>query len=315
MIAELAKSLNGGEALRLSPCDLIPFIRGRTLWLVGDSHTKSFYRALQCFLIDAWDNQQQLCETSQDAYAVQELRNLPVRAGESQCLHLSGIGGGRICVVFVVLGDALVNNNNVAMDGVLPLLRAKFAKPYDIFYVSFGTWHKKSQEWWNTFRPALHNLGQYYAATKNQWPYLLFRETPATHSPDSSRTKCLDAQGFVYQPWNGALEVAPNVRITADQAWRLGQTENMIIGSILGKYGVPLVAGFNVSAALADNHIGTVLSKQLDCLHYCHPGVPEMWIWYLYDALRSGKAGITKLSDPNGGYFPCITSYTTSWNS
>jgi hypothetical protein len=49
------------------------------------------------------------------------------------------------------------------MGGVLPLLRAKFAKPYDIFYVSFGTWHKKSQEWWNTFRPALHNLGQYYA--------------------------------------------------------------------------------------------------------------------------------------------------------
>jgi hypothetical protein len=80
-----------------------------------DSHTKSFYRALQCFLIDAWDNQQQLCETSQDAYAVQELRNLPVRAGESQCLHLAGVGGGRICVVFVVLGDALVNNNNVSV--------------------------------------------------------------------------------------------------------------------------------------------------------------------------------------------------------
>jgi hypothetical protein len=41
---------------------------------------------------------------------------------------------------------------------------------------------------------------------------------------------------------------------------------------------VPLVAGFNVSAALADNHIGTVLSKQLDCLHYCHPGVPEVTV-------------------------------------
>jgi hypothetical protein len=43
--------------------------------------------------------------------------------------------------------------------------------------------------------------------------------------------------------------------------------------------------------------------------------VLQMWIWYLYDALRNGKAGITTLSDPNGGYFPCITSYTTTWNS
>jgi len=41
----------------------------------------------------------------------------------------------------------------------------------------------------------------------------------------------------------------------------------------------------------------------------------QMWIWYLYDALRNGKAGISKLSDPNGGYFGCIKSYTTTWNS
>jgi len=33
-----------------------------------------------------------------------------------------------------------------------------------------------------------------------------------------------NAAGYVYSPWNGALEVAPNVRITADQAWRLGAT-------------------------------------------------------------------------------------------
>jgi len=40
------------------------------------------------------------------------------------------------------------------------------------------------------------------------------------------------------------------------------------------RYGMHIVPGFNISAPLADNHIGTVLSKQLDCLHYCHPGIP-----------------------------------------
>lgn len=31
----LAEKLRGGEALRASPCDLYPYIRGRTLWLIG----------------------------------------------------------------------------------------------------------------------------------------------------------------------------------------------------------------------------------------------------------------------------------------
>jgi hypothetical protein len=32
---ELAKKLHAGAALRASPCDLWPYLRGRTLWLIG----------------------------------------------------------------------------------------------------------------------------------------------------------------------------------------------------------------------------------------------------------------------------------------
>jgi hypothetical protein len=32
---ELAKQLHGGAALRMSPCDLYAYIKGRTLWLLG----------------------------------------------------------------------------------------------------------------------------------------------------------------------------------------------------------------------------------------------------------------------------------------
>jgi hypothetical protein len=50
----------------------------------------------------------------------------------------------------------------VAYGGVLPLLRARFAKSQDIFYINFSTWHKKKPEWWEDYRPALAALGQYY---------------------------------------------------------------------------------------------------------------------------------------------------------
>lgn len=33
--AALAETLGGGEAMQLSPCDLVRYLRGRTLWLIG----------------------------------------------------------------------------------------------------------------------------------------------------------------------------------------------------------------------------------------------------------------------------------------
>jgi hypothetical protein len=79
-----------------------------------DSHSKSLYKALQCFLIDFWNHQE--CETSTDSSAVQQLFNLPERNGYQKCLHLMGPGGGRICIVEVVLGTSFVGNKKVRWD-------------------------------------------------------------------------------------------------------------------------------------------------------------------------------------------------------
>jgi hypothetical protein len=83
--------------------------------LCRDSHTKTFYRALQCFMLDFWENQAE-CESNSDASAVAQLQKLPVRPGDSQCIHLRGPSGGRICIVHVVLGSSLVNNKQVSCD-------------------------------------------------------------------------------------------------------------------------------------------------------------------------------------------------------
>jgi hypothetical protein len=48
---------NLAAMLAFSPCDLWPLIRGRTLWVVGDSHSYDLYHALACFLGGLWDYQ------------------------------------------------------------------------------------------------------------------------------------------------------------------------------------------------------------------------------------------------------------------
>lgn len=74
-----------------------------------DSHSKTLYRALSCFLYDFWDQKE--CEASTDAAAVQQLYNLPLQPGASKCFHL--FDGGRVCVVYAVIGTSLANNNEV----------------------------------------------------------------------------------------------------------------------------------------------------------------------------------------------------------
>lgn len=311
---DYAKSLGGGGAFRLSPCDLVRYLRGRTLWLIGDSHTKILYRSLQCFLIDFWQNQE-VCEASTDTWAVQALQRLPVAPGDSQCIHLRGSGGGRVCIVQAVLGTQLINNNQVEYGGVLPLLRAKFATRRDVFLVNFSAWHKKQPDWWDAFKPALTSIGEFYQANRRQWPHMLFWETPAKHEVASSGDKCQAANGFRYRRHTGGLELAPAARVNMAAMWSLGIVENRIMRESLSRFSIPLLPSINMTVSLEEAHVGGAMNSNFDCLHYCSPGVPEMWIWNLYDAFKNGRTGIRALqpSGKGAGRFTCIKSHTASF--
>jgi hypothetical protein len=76
-----------------------------------DSHAKTFYRALQCFLIDFWGQRE--CATTTDPELLQQLQQLPAAPGQTYCLHLTGALGGRVCLVHVVLGTSLLNSTEV----------------------------------------------------------------------------------------------------------------------------------------------------------------------------------------------------------
>jgi len=155
----LASKLYGGAPLALSPCDLYPYLTNRTLWLFGDSHTKQLFKALQCFLIDFWDQQE--CLVSPNATLERALDKLPAAPGESKCIHL--LGDGRVCIVGAVLGTSLLDNPQVAGGGALSLVRDQLAAAHDVFVVNFGVWHgKDGAAGMAGFKRALSNLGENY---------------------------------------------------------------------------------------------------------------------------------------------------------
>ncbi|WIA23718.1 hypothetical protein OEZ85_000404 [Tetradesmus obliquus] len=291
---ELAKKLGGGSILQLSPCDLVPFLRGRTLWLLGDSHTKTLYRALQCFLFDFWNQKE--CKISTDPQDVADIAKQPAQEGVSNCFHLTGAGGGRICIISVALTSSLVNNTAVAGGGILPLLRQRLAKPEDIFYINTGTWHRKTPQWASEYKPDLEALGKYYQETRNEWPHMLFRETPAVHPADTARNVCLPLDGYNYDPSSGMLSLASTVN-TSDTIgmWANSYGLNKVVRETLPQFGLYTVPAYNMTPPLVDNHVAMRNSVALDCLHYCQPGMPEAWVWYLYNAMRESRAGIRPL--------------------
>jgi len=42
------------------------------------------------------------------------------------------------------------------------------------------------------------------------------------------------------------------------------------------RHGIPVVPAFNISVTLADTHVGKAMNPEMDCLHYCSPGLPEV---------------------------------------
>ncbi|KAI3432231.1 hypothetical protein D9Q98_003793 [Chlorella vulgaris] len=79
-------------ALQLSPCDLWPLLRGRTLFLLGDSQMLDFYKAVQCFLFEFWPCLEQRDLTA-DAAAQQQFSTVL----RSTCVDL--LQGTRVCYI------------------------------------------------------------------------------------------------------------------------------------------------------------------------------------------------------------------------
>ncbi|KAI8476099.1 MAG: hypothetical protein J3K34DRAFT_402088 [Monoraphidium minutum] len=291
-------------ALTLTPCDLYRQLRGRTLWVIGDSISKDLIKAFKCFMIEFWDLKQYHLTNNYTAMAA--LHALP-GFGEPRCIHMPGYT--RLCMIHAIQGDLFVNTTR-AVSGVLPLIaNSRLSAPDDVFVLNFGLWHGDVQR--ERYNRHLREVGAFWRDHKKTMPHMFWMETPKQHFAkaadgdfqvswltDKKRVKgnhtCGPVPGVGYRK-DGSLSAAEGDAVAAAVAG--GTWRNADARAVLGgEYGMPLVPIFNMTATAWDMHRKNFAGTE--CSHFCHPSMPQLWLWALHTALDRG--GVQPLPPPKG---------------
>ncbi|WIA13604.1 hypothetical protein OEZ85_007170 [Tetradesmus obliquus] len=262
-------------------------MRGRTTWVIGDSMSKDFFKALKCFMIEFQDLA--TYHASNNYTAMHLLDSIP-GFGEPHCVHMPQ--RTRLCQVHTIQGDLFIEGNRTKI-GVLPLLQQSMAHPNDIFIVNFGLWHGETKQ--PEYKDNLHQLGKFYTATKDKFPNLFWFETPKQHF-DS-------ADGDYKVPWigtrKGPFTCQPVQGLSMDKDGALhaeagnavaayvmkGSWRNIMAREILiEQYKLPVIPVYNSSATAWQFH--RVNFDGQECSHYCHPSIPQLWVWVLKQTLQ-----------------------------
>ncbi|KAF6252526.1 hypothetical protein COO60DRAFT_1552723, partial [Scenedesmus sp. NREL 46B-D3] len=270
----------GPEMLQLTPCDLWPHLRGRTLWVIGDSMAKDLYRALRCFLIEFQDLHTYYASNNYTAMGL--LDNIPGQ-GQPWCAHM--MHDTRLCQIHAVQGHLLAGpwqQGNRSGPGVLPVLLESIARPDDIFVVHVGLWHRRS-------RPEVCTNN--FAGSFPNW---FFMETPKQHfdSPDGDFDEAwVGARSgpFICQPVPG-VALGPNGSVAAQAGSEQvaavvhGTWRNAAVHSVLERqYGMPVLPVYNSTVTAWEYHRNN--SQGRECSHYCFPSAPQLWVWTLKKSL------------------------------
>ncbi|EIE18670.1 hypothetical protein COCSUDRAFT_45154 [Coccomyxa subellipsoidea C-169] len=272
------------ELLELTPCDLFPYIRGRTLWLVGDSMMQEFMRALQCFMYEFWDLETKPLDT------------LIADKGATEGL----IGGwcvllpeqSRICHVRSNMGDWLVTN-------LLPRFARLGALPSDIMILNFAVWINKAEE----LAANVMMWAEYYQRFRDSLPFTIWRDASIQHfdtpTGDYKCDGCVDAKpraddtGFnckamdlvTLNPANELETTDPAMQVILEGGWR-----NRVTLPVMEKLGIPIVHTWNLSVPLWQYHHS--FQEKDDCTHWCHPSGYQVWIAQMHQTLRKHRSAI-----------------------
>ncbi|KAL4856502.1 Presequence protease 1 [Chlorella vulgaris] len=274
-------------ALQLTPCDLWPLLRGRTLFLLGDSQMLDFYKAVQCFLFEFWPSLEQRDLTA-DAAAQQQFSTVL----RSTCVDL--LQGTRVCYIRADKGTDLLTR-------VLPLLASLpgLAVPSrDLLVVNFGLHHDRSD-----YRQQLAAFAAYHASNAAALPRLLWQPTPAQHfaGSDGSGEYPGGQPPFQCEPLPG-IRVEGEGRLALPDGGRdrfgllRGGWRNAAADSVMRRAGIPILPSYNESVWMhafhRDNGAG------LECTHFCHPSTPQTWVLALFKTLRDLRLDDAQFHQP-----------------
>jgi hypothetical protein len=115
-------------------------------------------------------------------------------------------------------------------------------------------------------------------------PWITTRKGPWT---------CQPINGVALNP-NGTLTAAVGNAVAQDVAngcWR-----NQHAREILTQYDVPLIPVYNVTVPAWEFHRHNLDGQE--CSHYCHPSLPQLWLWHLLSTFREQQLPVVE--EPSG---------------
>ena len=265
------------KLLAFSPCDLWPLIRGRTLWIVGDSHSYDLFHAITCFLVQLWDyDYESSFPYAGEMEAFGHLERHVEHYKPPECIPL--LEGTLVCQVRVNKGQMLV-------DHVLPMLQ-RMAWPTDIAVANVAHWHNGWEG--HEYRDLLGSFRDAVAEHANELPHFVWKEMVATH----------------YQNLHGAYEggappfecaslgvwLQPDGSLATDKAINTlvleGGAHNRVAREVFAGTDIAMTGSWNATVELWEYHRDLADGRGHECGHSCFPAAPEVYIYYVFVAIR-----------------------------
>ncbi|KAK9812996.1 hypothetical protein WJX72_006927 [[Myrmecia] bisecta] len=269
----------GYEALlTLTPCDLWKLLKGRTLWMSGDSQTQDFYKAVHCFLYEI----------------TPRLGYTPIEGGDKGVFQEGAVvgwyppgcvdmpGNTRLCFIRSDDGPAIFGK-------LIPMLQ-QLAQPQDVLVINFGL------HWSADYDGELRNLtAQYPALRRTGFPYMIWKDTPVQHfdtrlgeypggKPPFQCTKLGGDQLRLGD--DHTLEILDeDLAVLGKGGWR-----NELSNAAMQDAGIPIIHTYNDTAPLHEYHRDNGAGHE--CTHHCHPSGPQVWVHALYQTLSANQDNI-----------------------
>lgn len=263
------------DILTLTPCDLFQHVRGHTVWVVGDSQSLDFSKALQCFLNEFWDLELHNISTS-NPLLEPTLEQLRVR----QCANL--VEGTHICYL-------RADQAHTVHELVLPLLM-KLGTPEDIMVLNVGLHYSP------TYEQELQAIAAFHDKHKTKMPTLIWMDTPPQHFETPLGEYPKDHWGPPYKCWyigktadknplrlssdHQLTTIDPEYQVAADGGWR-----NILSRAIMHNHFVPVLQIWNETTDLWNYHRDN--GAGWECTHYCFPSAPQVWVHHLFVMLQA----------------------------
>ena len=264
------------DILTMTPCDLFQQVRGRTVWIVGDSQSLDFSKALQCFLNEFWDLR--LYNVSSSKPRLEPfLKQLRV----SQCADL--VEDSHICYL-------RADQAQTVHELVMPLMM-QLGRPEDIMILNVGLHYSPRYE------QELRAIAAFHDMNKTKLPILIWMDTPPQHFLTTlGEYPGIKGWGPPFDCWYVGKAAAKNpLKLSSDHQLTTsdpfyqqaveGGWRNIMSRSIMKEYSIPVLQIWNETMDLWNYHRDN--GAGWECTHYCFPSAPQVWVHHLTILLNS----------------------------